>query len=464
VRKLRQLSNLAALSLGAILLAILAVHYVFTAPTGEVLFVASAKEPDSIAATRVSLHSSAGWRDFGATVPRQVPAAPDSTTLWQGPATVGHYDRIRLGPTELASDFNVTRGHLTPVLIPVRDGQALSAPVYAGAGVSIGLNELAGNFQEVPPFSLIDQFNRPFTNASIAGKEVVVAAFHTSCHETCPLYTGLFLQLRKQLPASVMLVEVTTAPQEDTPDVLREYAGRVGASWTFATGSVEALTNFWAHFYVQLSDGDSHSSTLAIIDPNGFIRTFWQGSPDVGSQLPAPLSADLSPAGRAIVQSHGDRWGQVQVLDALRSSGGLSQPGSGREGPAPPSSLKSLDGRTVSLADLSGRPVLINFWASYCQPCRREMPLIEKYAVSHPQLQVLLVNERDDLGAAKSLVREFGIRSPVLLDPDGVAGDAFRVNGLPTSIFVGLDGSVNSRYIGEMSAAILSSHAAAIDS
>ncbi|MEP7104978.1 MAG: SCO family protein, partial [Chloroflexota bacterium] len=363
----RLVVNVASVSLGGIVLAALAAHYLFTAPTGPVLLIASAKHADSVARVSVSLHSGAGWTDLGSIGQARVPAAPDSTNLWQGDVTVGHYDRVRFSHTELPADIQVARDQLTAVLIPIQDGQAISAPIYSGSAVSVGLSELAGNFRAVPAFNLVDQFNRPFTKASIAGHEVVVAAFHTNCHETCPLYTGLFLQLRRQLPPWVMLVEATTAPEEDTPDVLREYAGRVGASWTFATGSAQAVTEFWRPFDVQLSNGDSHSSTLAVIDRHGFIRTYWQGAPDVGGQLPAGLSEDLSPAGRTILQSHGNKWGQAEVLDSIRSSGGLIQQGSSGEGPAPAFSLKTLAGKTTRLADVRGRPVLINFWASYCQ-------------------------------------------------------------------------------------------------
>ena len=68
----------------------------------------------------------------------------------------------------------------------------------------------------MPPFQLVDQAGRPFDAASVRGKVTVLAAFHTTCQTTCPLYTGLFFQLRKRLPASVQLVEATTDPEQDT--------------------------------------------------------------------------------------------------------------------------------------------------------------------------------------------------------------------------------------------------------
>ena len=184
--------------------------------------------------------------------------------------------------------------------------------------MGLGLNELAGHFRVMPSFSLQDQFSRPFTNATIAGHDVVLAAFHTSCHETCPLYTGLFLQLRRQLPPSVLLVEVTTDPQEDTPDVLRAYAGRLGAGWSFVTGSPETLAAFWKPFDVELSTGDVHRSVLAIIDSHGYVRTYYLGTPDVGGKLPGSLRSVCPVPTRA---------GQMECLSLIRTNAGGSSPG-----------------------------------------------------------------------------------------------------------------------------------------
>src|SRR5205814_986028 len=84
----------------------------------------------------------------------------------------------------------------------------------------------------------------------------VVAAFNTSCHQTCPLYTALFFQLQRSLPGGVQLAEVTTDPLTDSPSLLHEYAQSIGATWTFATASRDALAAFWKPFDVDLSSGD----------------------------------------------------------------------------------------------------------------------------------------------------------------------------------------------------------------
>jgi len=456
---------LQAVALGAATVAALALlgQLLLTPTQGEILVLASARQSDRIPGATIELHSNAGWIRIGTFTNRSVPAAPGSATLVDGMAPVASYDAIRLDGRTYSAGIEVGRVGLETVLLAVADGHPVVGGIYAGSQtVSLGLNELAGHLRQMPPFNLIDQFGRPFTNESIAGHDVILAAFHISCHATCPLYTGLFLQLRRQLPSSVMLVEATTAPDEDSPDALRAYAGALGASWTFATGTPEAVASFWATFTVQLSDAQAHSSTLAFVDSHGYVRTYYLGTPDVGGQLPAELVQQLSSEGLSEYRSHGNGWGATQVVDTLRSIDALASPSTGGEGPAAGFSLQTLDGHRANLSDYVGRPVLINFWATYCVPCRVEMPLIQRMADSHPKLVVLLVDERDSTPAARAFVAQLGIRSTVLLDTDGKSGDLYRIVGLPTTIFIRADGSVEGRYLGQTDARVLGSHIAAI--
>lgn len=430
---------------------------------GDVLVLASAWQPNQIAGSSIEIHSSSGWAMLGRFSGSRVPAAPKTVTLVQARAPVGSYDGLRLGSQDLPIRVNVEQNVLAPVLIGVADGRPTRGNVYAGSdGVSLGLNELSGHLKPLPAFKLSDQFGRPFDNSSIAGRDVILAAFHTTCRETCPLYTGLFLQLQKQIPPSVLLVEATNDPWEDTADVLRAYAGRIGASWTFLTGDPAAMSEFWKPFDVELSRSDSHRSSLALIDSHGYIRSYYLGTPDVGGNLPAALAEQLSSQGQALLNSHGAGWGQAQVLDTLGAMGGLASPSSGGKGPAPGFALRALEGNQVSLSDFRGRPVLINFWATYCVPCRVEMPLIQQMAGQHSRLVVLLVDERDGTPAARNFISELQIRATVLLDTDGKVGDLYRLTGLPTTIFVRADGTVEGRYIGQTNGQVLGAHIAAI--
>lgn len=443
---------------------VLVIGGVLLAPIrGDVLILASARQPGYVAGSDLQLHSSAGWMSLGISRGVNVPAAPKTVTLLEARAPVGFYDSLKVANQELAVSINVEQGVLSQLLLGVVDGRASTAGIYVGSeAVSLGLSELSGQMRAMPAFRLIDQFGRPFDNVSVAGHDVILAAFHTTCQATCPLYTGLFLQLQQQLPPSVLLIEVTNDPAKDSADVLRGYAGRVGASWTFLTGDAAAVAQFWKPFDVVLSTGDVHRSTLALIDAHGYIRSFYLGAPDLGGSLPNVLADQLNSQGQALLISHGAGWGQAQVLDTLRAIGGLSSPSSTGTGQAPDFFLSTLDGRRVSLSDFRGRPVLINYWATYCTPCRTEMPLLQTMADQYPKLVVLLVDERDSTPAARTFITEIHIRSPVLLDTDGKAADLYRITGLPTTIFVRADGTVEGRYIGQTTEQILQPHIAAI--
>lgn len=460
VRAVQVVSIGTALAVVAVFLA----NLLFTPVQGSVLVLLSARTPDRTNGFSVELHSSNGsWTTLGRITAQSVPAAPDTSEAIQTSAAVGEYDAVRIDGSTTAVQIQVQRSILATILIAMSAGRPVPNGIYAGSeGVSLGLNELSGQMRAVPTFNLVDQFGRPFNNATIAGHVVVLAAFHTTCHETCPLVTGLFLQLRRLLPPSVMLVEATVDPTEDTPDVLRGYAGRVGAAWTFITADPASMAAFWKPFDVQLSSGDVHQSTLAIIDAHGYLRSFWLGAPDVAGKLSPDLEAQLSPAGLQLLNRHGNDWGPSQVIDSVQAVGGLASPSSGGEGPAPDFTLSTLEGKAVKLSDLRGQPVLINFWATYCVPCRTEMPLIERMTAAHPKLVVLLIDERDERGAARQFVSDLNIQSTVLYDGDGQAGDLYRISGFPTTLFVRSDGTIQGRYVGQTDEQILDAHMSAI--
>jgi len=121
--------------------------------------------------------------------------------------------------------------------------------------------------------------------------------------------------------------------------------------------------------------------------------------------------------------------------------------------PAPDFTLPTLDGGEITLSDLRGQPVLINFWASWCAPCRVETPLLvdtyHRYA--DEGLVVLGVNltEQDTLEEARAFVNEFDVSYPILLD-DGpeVSHNLYNLIGLPMSVFVDRSGVVKRVIVG----------------
>jgi peroxiredoxin len=118
---------------------------------------------------------------------------------------------------------------------------------------------------------------------------------------------------------------------------------------------------------------------------------------------------------------------------------------------APDFQLTALDGSTVRLTDLRGNPVVVNFWATWCEPCKEEMPDLADAAGRHQQegLVVLGVNVKEDAGSVGSFVEDFGIDFPILLDSNGFIQDRYRANrGLPMSFLIGSDGVIDDVFIG----------------
>ena len=117
---------------------------------------------------------------------------------------------------------------------------------------------------------------------------------------------------------------------------------------------------------------------------------------------------------------------------------------------SPAFQLKDLDGKTVSLRDLSGRPILLNFWASWCSPCRTEMPYLQQaYDKWQGQGLVLLtIDLRDPVSAVSQFVQEGNYSMPVLLDSSGEVGAKYAVTVIPTTFFIGRSGIIEDRRIG----------------
>jgi thiol-disulfide isomerase/thioredoxin len=127
-----------------------------------------------------------------------------------------------------------------------------------------------------------------------------------------------------------------------------------------------------------------------------------------------------------------------------------------RAGDLPPDfRLQLEDGEYLNLRALQGRPVMINFWATWCGPCRLEMPDIVEAAAAHEDLVVIAVNVQEDLDKVKSFADEFGMAMPVALDADGEMRKLYEVRGMPTSIFVDRDGRISARWDGLLTADLL---------
>ena len=111
----------------------------------------------------------------------------------------------------------------------------------------------------------------------------------------------------------------------------------------------------------------------------------------------------------------------------------------------------------VALDKLRG-PLVINLWATWCPPCRREMPMIEQTAAAHPDVPVLLLNQGERLEDIEAYLRDEGIApGRVLLDPSGGLASALNTRALPTTLFIDSKGAITKVHSGEISRAALQS-------
>ena len=104
--------------------------------------------------------------------------------------------------------------------------------------------------------------------------------------------------------------------------------------------------------------------------------------------------------------------------------------------------VEDLQGNAVSLADLRGQVVLVNFWATWCPPCKEEMPVLEAYYQAHQGegFVVVAVNVTEDTAVARTYIEETGYTFPVWSDPPGKQLATLNIRGLPASLFLNREG------------------------
>lgn len=119
---------------------------------------------------------------------------------------------------------------------------------------------------------------------------------------------------------------------------------------------------------------------------------------------------------------------------------------------APPLELTDLDGKAWALPALKGRPVMLNFWASWCEPCRAEMPSLELVATRHERagLLVLAVNYKEAAPVIKRFLDQRPVSLPILLDRDGSAAAAWTPRVFPTTVLIDRHGTPRHSVLGDL--------------
>ena len=149
----------------------------------------------------------------------------------------------------------------------------------------------------------------------------------------------------------------------------------------------------------------------------------------------------------------------VLLSVAYQSGGGnfaaATQPEQNQERPAADFTLPDLNGNRVSLSQFRGQPLVINFWATWCPPCRSETPrLIEAYQREHGGVAFIAISD-ETADVVGPFVKANAVPYVVLLDSGDRVSSDYGVRALPTTFFVNRDGEIKVRYVGEMSANII---------
>lgn len=122
---------------------------------------------------------------------------------------------------------------------------------------------------------------------------------------------------------------------------------------------------------------------------------------------------------------------------------------------APPFRGMMLDGAEFALEDWTGRLIVLNFWATWCEPCKIEMPELMEVAEARPDVLILGINTGEPVGHVRAWLAQEGIDLPILMDGDGRISAMYRLRGQPMSYIIGRDGRIERIFFGAVDARTL---------
>lgn len=200
---------------------------------------------------------------------------------------------------------------------------------------------------------------------------------------------------------------------------------------------------------------DGRTLQTGIVRPGGQAR-LWTMRSDFPTERRAagrgPYragAASVAAAALVLLALIGAACGGTASSTSLPELGKVSGPPEGA--PTGPLSLAGTDpvtGASVRLADYAGTPIVLNFWASWCQPCRKELPALAELSRSHPEIRVVGVNYQDSAASARALQEELGFDFPSIADTDGSLASTLGVIGMPTTFFLDTGHRVVGQVVG----------------
>ncbi len=304
-----------------------------------------------------------------------------------------------------------------------------AAPVPSFAGTTL-------NSKPAPAFKLRDQEGRLINPQQFHGKITVLTFFYTHCPDTCPLTAQKLRQVVHGLGAQgsrVTVIAVSTDPFHDTPALARRFLKIHGLpQWHFVLGTYAELKRVWTAYHVFAQSpskaGPTHTAGMYLIDPKGRERVYLDDS------YPAvQISQDL----RMLL---GDRG--LATAPPVAPQVGDS---------APNFNLASIGTSPVKLDSLRSKAVLVNFWATWCIPCKSEMPLLERtYRRYRGRLQIVGIDQQETRSAVRDFIKAHGITYPIGLDQNGNVAYAYEIVGTPTSFLLDKRGVIRYERVGAL--------------
>jgi cytochrome oxidase Cu insertion factor (SCO1/SenC/PrrC family)/thiol-disulfide isomerase/thioredoxin len=341
------------------------------------------------------------------------------------------------------------------------DASGAAFPGIAPATANLlALSPYPAGGRPAPDFHLTDQLGRPVSLSQFRGRSVVLSFNDDQCTDVCTLLAEDVVRADEFLGAAgrsrVIFLSVNVNPFYPGVQYVKKWSddNALGSlpNWYFGTGSVSDLQAIWKAYgvFVGADAKDksvTHGTVLDFIGPSGNIQAvgdFGLDAVDVDpySHGMAQMAVDLLPS------SQQNSVAGPQATGASGTGAGLGQQ-------APDFHLPILGqaGQELDLAAARGQPVVLNFWASSCPDCRDELAAFAQVAKEDPKIRFVGVDVADpSLSAATALARQSGIAYPVAVDHGGQVASAYRISGLPTTIFLSAAGKVAVFHPGALTA------------
>jgi len=309
-----------------------------------------------------------------------------------------------------------------------------AAPTFAGTTLSENT---------APGFRLLDQFGQATSLSQLRGRPVIMTFMQAHCRELCPVTAEKIRRAVEGLGQSgkrVAVVAISADPEGDTPAAVRGFSRthKLLHRWHYVIGSRQELRTVWHGYHVYVAPASAppalrelHTSATFVIDREGRERVLYGNDLTVGG-----LERDLRILLGLPVQ------GSAEAADPAPRVGHS----------APDFVLKPVNGSRLALSALHGQVVLLNFWATWCIPCRTEMPELQRWYLQHRSQRFVVVgfDKQEGRGDVAPFLQKLHVTYPVVLDESGSVSAQYEVIGLPTTLVVDREGIVRAVRLGAL--------------